>query len=192
MQRVTLDHSYSSSYTEGWKVTPDGNQETQIQKVQFGFTPLLGLNMTFASLWNGNLIGNLKYSTRTIFSLGVSTRNIIETFSKDIGITFGYSKSGFNFPLFGLALKNDIEFSISYTKSRNSTIIFNMLDFNENGTPQDGTIRVTIEPRVKYTISSKVTMSVFYRRSSIEPEGASRIPPSTTNEAGLNVHIVIQ
>lgn len=192
MQRVTLDHSYSSSYTEGWKVTPDGNQETQIQKVQFGFTPLLGLNMTFASLWNGNLIGSLKYSTRTIFSLGVSTRNIIETFSKDIGITFGYSKSGFNFPLFGLALKNDIEFSISYTKSRNSTIIFNMLDFNENGTPQDGTIRVTIEPRVKYTISSKVTMSVFYRRSSIEPEGASRIPPSTTNEAGLNVHIVIQ
>ncbi len=192
MRRVTLEHTYSSSYTEGWKVTPDGNQETQIQKVQYGFTPLLGLNMTFASLWKGNLIGSVKYSTRTIFSLGVSTRNIIETFSKDIGITASYSKSGFNLPLFGLALKNDIEFTISYTKSRNSTIIFNMLDFNENGTPQDGTIRVTIEPRVKYTISSKVTMSVFYRRSSIEPEGASRIPPSTTNEAGLDVHIAIQ
>ena len=67
-----------------------------------------------------------------------------------------------------------------------------MLDFNENGTPQNGTIRVTIEPRVKYTVSSKVTMSVFYRRSTIEPEGASRIPPTTTNEAGLNVHISIQ
>ncbi len=192
MQRVTLDHSYTSSYTEGWKVTPDGNQETQIQKVQYGFTPLLGLNMTFASLWKGNLIGSIKYSTRTIFSLGVSTRNIIETFSKDIGITAGYSKSGFSLPLFGVSLKNDIEFSFSYTKTRNSTIIYNMLDFNENGTPQDGTIRVTIEPRIKYTISSKVTVSIFYRRSSIDPEGASRIPPSTTNEAGLDVHIAIQ
>jgi len=192
MQRVTLNHTYSSSYTEGWKVTPDGNQETQIQKVQYGFTPLLGLNMTFARLWKGNLISSIKYSTRTIFSLGVSTRNIIETFTKDIGITFGYSKTGFNLPLFGVALKNDIEITLSYTRSRNSSIIFNMLEFNENGTPQDGTIRVTIEPRVKYTISSKVTLSVFYRNSSIEPEGASRIPPSKTNEAGLDVHIAIQ
>jgi len=192
MQRVTLDHAYNSSYAEGWKITPDGNQETQIQKVQYGFTPLLGLNMTFMNLWNGNLIGSIKYSTSTIFSLGVSTRNIIETFSKDIGITAGYSKSGFELPLFGVALKNDIEFTISYTKTRNSTIIYNMLDFKENGTPQDGTSRVTIEPRVKYTLSSKVTMSIFYRRSSIEPEGASRIPPSTTNEAGLDVHIAIQ
>lgn len=192
MQRVSLNHSYTSSYSEGWKITPDGDQETQIQKVQYGFTPLLGLNMTFASLWKGNLISSIKYSTRTIFSLGVSTRNIIETFSKDIGFTFGYSKSGFNLPLFGVTLKNDIEFTLSYTKSRNSTIIFNMLKFNENGIPQNGTIRVTIEPRVKYTVSSKVTMSVFYRRSSVKPEGASRIPPTTTNEAGLNVHIAIQ
>jgi len=192
LQRATLDHAYTSSYAEGWKITPDGNQETQIQKVTYGFTPLVGINMTFMNLWGGNLIGNVKYSTTTIFSLGVSTRNIIETFSKDIGITAGYSKSGFELPFFGVALKNDIEFTLSYTKTRNSTIIYNMLDFNENGTPQDGTIRVTIEPRVKYTLSSKVTMSIFYRRSSIEPEGASRIPPSTTNEAGLDVHIAIQ
>jgi len=41
-------------------------------------------------------------------------------------------------------------------------------------------------------MSSRVTLSIFYRRTSIEPEGASRIPPTITNEAGIDVHITIQ
>jgi hypothetical protein len=67
-----------------------------------------------------------------------------------------------------------------------------MLNFIDAGTPQDGTLRTTLEPRIKYTISSKVTLSIFYRRTAVEPEGAARIPPTTTNEAGLDVHISIQ
>jgi hypothetical protein len=67
-----------------------------------------------------------------------------------------------------------------------------MNNFTEAGEPLDGTTRTTLEPRIKYTISSKVTLSIFYRRSSVEPEGAQRIPPTTTNEAGLDVHISIQ
>jgi hypothetical protein len=66
-----------------------------------------------------------------------------------------------------------------------------MLDFTEGGVPQDGTTRITLEPRIKYTISAKVTLSIFYKRSSVTPEGASRIPPTTTNEAGLDVNISI-
>ena len=67
-----------------------------------------------------------------------------------------------------------------------------MDNFTDEGIPQDGTTRTTIEPRIKYTISSKVTLSVFYKRSSVTPEGAARIPPTTTNEAGLDVNILIQ
>jgi len=143
-------------------------------------------------LWDGVLVSSIKYSTRSSFDLGVSTRNIIESFSKDIGLTAGYSKSGFELPLFGVSLKNDIEFSFSYTNSRNSSIIYDMTDFIEEGTPQDGTTRVTIEPRVKYTISSRVQLAIFYTRTTITPEGASRIPSSTSNQAGLDVHISIQ
>lgn len=190
-KRVSLDHSYSSSYTEGWKINPEGAQEVQTQKIEYGFTPLLGLNITFGELWGGNLTSNIKYSARTNYDLGITTKNITETFSRDIGITAGYSKSGFELPLFGVSLKNDIEFSLSYTSTKNSTVRFEMANFSEEGTPQDGTIRTTIEPRIKYTISSKVTISIFYKRSSVEPEGAARIPPTTTNEAGLDVHIAI-
>ena len=191
-KRVSLTHEYKSGYTEGWKLTPDGNKEILTQRIDYAFSPLAALNFTFADLWGGNLISSVKYSTRTSYDLGSSTRNITETFSRDIGITAGYSKSGFELPLFGISLKNDIEFSFSYNSTKNSTVIYDMTDFIEEGTPKDGTVRTTFEPRIKYTISSKVTLSIFYRRSSVEPEGAARIPPTTTNEAGLDVHISIQ
>lgn len=189
--RISLDHSYASTYTEGWKLNREGTEEIQVQKIEYGFAPLVGLNMTFGQLWGGNFSGNLKYSTRTSFDLGITTSNITENFSKDIGFTLQFSKSGFELPLFGLALKNDIEFSLAYSTTRSAAIRYDMRAFKEEGTPQDGTTRVTIEPRIKYTISAKVTLSIFYKRSTVEPEGASRIPPTTTNEAGLDVNISI-
>jgi cell surface protein SprA len=191
-QRVSLDHSYTSNYTEGWKINPDGTQVTQSQKINYGFAPLIGLNLTFNQLWEGSFSGNVKYSVTNSYDLGTTTKNITETFSRDIGFSLNYSKTGFEIPLFGLSLKNDIEFSFSYSNTKNSTIIYNMAEFKEEGTPQDGTTRTTMEPRIKYVISSRVTLSIFYRRSSVSPEGAARIPPSSTNEAGLDVRISIQ
>jgi hypothetical protein len=191
-ERVSLEHSYNSSYTEGWKLTSDRKEEIQTQKIDYGFAPLVGLNMTFGQLWGGNFSGNIKYSTRSSFDLGITTTNITESFSKDIGFTASYSKSGFELPLFGLSLKNDIEFTLAYTLTQNSVTRFEMNNFSETGIPQDGTTRTTIEPRIRYTISSKVTLSIFFKRSTVEPEGAARIPPTTTNEAGLDVNIIIQ
>ena len=82
---------------------------------------------------------------------------------------------------------------MAYTMGKNSVLIYAMGDdFKEEGKPQNGSKRVTIEPRIKYVMSSRVTLSVFYRRTTVEPEGASKIPATTTNEAGLDVHIQIQ
>ncbi len=189
-KRVSISHAYTSEYSEGWKIDPDGKQVTQSQKVNYGFSPLLGLNLTFNQLWSGNLSGNIKFGTKTSYDLGVSTNNITETGSKDIGLSASYSKTGFEVPLFGVSLKNDIEVSFSYTYSKNSVINHIMNPYSK--VPQDGTVRTTMEPRIKYVISSKVTLSIFYKRSSVTPEGASKISATTTNEAGLDVHISIQ
>ncbi len=189
---VSLSHAYSSAYSEGWRVDTDGKRQVQTQRINYGFSPLAGVNVTFDKMWGGDLTGSLKYSTKTSYDLGIATRNITESFSKDINVTASFSKSGFSLPLFGLDLKNDIEMSLSYTSAQNSIVIFEMDNFTEEGKPQDGTIRTIIEPRIKYTLSSKVTLSVFYKRTAVEPQGASRIPPTTTNEAGLDVHISIQ
>ena len=190
--RISLDHAYSSTYTEGWKLSAEGDQEIQTQRIEYGFTPFAGLNITFGQVWGGNLNGSIKFSSRTTYDLGASTTNINETLSRDIGFTASFSKAGFDVPLFGVSLKNDVEFLISYTSTKNSVVRYEMNNFTEEGIPQDGTTRTTIEPRIKYTISSKVSLSIFYKRSSVEPEGAARIPPTTTNEAGLDVNIVIQ
>jgi len=191
-KNISLTHAYSSEYTEGWKIDPDGNKQIQVQKVNFGFAPLIGLNVTFDKLWNGNLTGSFKYTTKSSFNLGVATRNITESFSKDINFTASFSKSGFSLPIFGFDLKNDIEMSLSYTSAKNSTVLYEMENFSEKGKPQDGTTRTIIEPRIKYILSSKVTLAIFYKRTTVKPEGASRIPPTTTNEMGLDVHISIQ
>ncbi|MCB9260432.1 MAG: cell surface protein SprA [Ignavibacteriales bacterium] len=190
---ISLNHAYQSGYSEGWKVDTDGRKQIQTQRINYGFSPLAGINVTFDEMWGGNLTGSVKYSTKTSYDLGITTKNITESFSKDINFTASFSKSGFSLPLFGLDLKNDIEMSLSYTSAQNSVVIFEMgEDFNEKGEPQDGTLRTIIEPRIKYTLSSKVTLSIFYKRTSVEPEGSSRIPATTTNEAGLDVHISIQ
>ncbi len=191
-ERASLNHAYSSQYSQGWSLDPSGKTVVQTQTITYGFAPLVGLNMTFGKLWNGNLSGSVKYSTNSSYSLGVSTQNITESFQKDIGISATYSKTGFDLPLFGISLKNDIEFTFSYTNSQSTSILYDMNNYTDGGIPQNGTDRVTIEPRVKYTISSKVTISIFYQKTTTQPVGASQVPPMTTNTAGLDVHIAIQ
>jgi cell surface protein SprA len=189
---MSLSSGYASTYTEGWEIDPDGIKEIESQRIQYGFSPLLGLTTTFAELWGGNLNSSIRYSTNTTYDLGLSTNDITETYSKQIGITAGYSKSGFELPLFGISLKNDIDFSLSYTYAENTSILFDMVNYTDSGIPQNGTISITVEPNIKYTVSSKVTVSIFYTRTTVEPEGASTVPPTVTNEAGLDVHISIQ
>lgn len=191
-KRVTISHTYTSTYSEGWKINPDGFQEVQSQKIDYAFSPLIGITFQFDNLFGGAFQSSIRYTARTSYSLSSSTRNITESLSRDINISASYSKSGFELPLFGISFKNDIEISFTYTNGKTSSIIYDMENFKEGGTPQDGKTNVTIEPKIKYVMSSRVTMSIFYRRTTIEPQGASRIPPTTTNEAGVDVHIAIQ
>ncbi len=192
IKRASITHGYSSSYIEGWKINPDGKNVIQTQKVNYSLAPLVGLSLTFNELWGGNLRGDFKFNMKNNYDLGISTRTITEGVANDINLQFAFQKSGFSIPLFGLNLKNDLEFSFSYTNGRSAAIIYKMDEFNEKGEPQDGTTRVTMEPRVKYVMSSRITIEIFYKRSTVEPEGASKIPPTTRNEAGLDVHISIQ
>ncbi len=189
--RVSLQHSYNSSFARAWRLNPDGIEETQSQKISYGFQPLIGMNITFKPWGGGNLGGQFKIGSVVSYDMGVQSRNISETFSRDISFSINYTKSGFDVPFLGISLKNDLNISISYTQMRNSTVVYDMLNFKEGGTPQDGTIRTTLEPRIRYVISSRLTIAIYYRRVKVEPEGASKIPPTTTNEAGLNINLTI-
>jgi len=191
-KRITISHAYVSNYSEGWMINPDGTKEIQSQIVDYGFQPLIGISFDFNKFFDGTLQSTIRYSTRSSYSLGASTHNITQAFTRDINITASYLRSGFEIPLFGISLKNDLEISFSYTIGQSSSIIFDLDNWIDSGTPQDGKTNTVIGPKIKYVMSQRVTLSIFYTRTKIEPEGASRLIPTTTNEAGIDVRISIQ
>jgi len=196
VSRLSLDHNYISNYTRQYQNRPGGGGErTDGQRVAYAFSPLLGLNFTFKELLKGSFGANMRYNTSTSYDLATSSRNIVETLAQEISVTASYSRKGFEIPFFGLSLNNDIDISASYSVTKNSRRTFDVtkLDINTEGEPLEGTTRTILEPRIKYVLSLRVTASVYYRFTKIAPDDSgSRIPGSTTNEAGLDIHIAIQ
>jgi cell surface protein SprA len=196
VSRLSLDHSYTSNYTRQFENRPGGGGErTTGQRVGYGFAPLMGLNFTFKELAKGSFGATLRYNTNTSYDLTTSSRNIVESFTREIAVSANYSRKGFEIPFFGLALQNDIDISASYSVSTNSRTTYDTSKLEEdvNGTPLEGSTRTTMEPRIKYVLSSRVSAAVYYRYTKIAPDATgSRIPGTTTNEAGLDLHISIQ
>ena len=195
VSRLSLDHAYNSSYTRQFQNRQLGGERTDAQRVQYGFTPLIGLNFTFKEFLKGNLGSTVRFSSNTSYELANSSRNLVEASSQEISITASFSRRGFEIPFFGLSLSNDVDVSFNYAVQKTSRTTYDIakLDVDVTGKPLDGQTRTTMEPRVRYVLSSRVTASVYYRYQKIAPDDAgSRIPGTTTNEAGLDIQISIQ
>jgi len=193
--RVSLDHAYGSTYSQRWRSNPAGGIIVDAQKVMYSFNPLIGLNITFKELWKGNASANLRYNAGESYDLSTSSRNLVGSATRELSLTASYSRRGFSIPFFGISLTNELEvsLSVSYSKTSRRTYDVNALVTNPSGTPLEGSSRTVFEPRIKYILSSRVTASLFYRRIAVVPDaGGSRIPGSTTNEGGLDLHIAIQ
>ena len=197
--RVSLDHAYTSTYQTTYHGDlSGGDQIVDAQHIGYGFSPLLGLNMTFKELLKGNVSATIRYATTTTYDLVPSAQNIVENNDKEISITGSFGRTGFEIPFFGLSLSNDIDISLNYTYSNNARQTFTALPAGagtglDGGVPGEGSSRSVTEPRIRYVLSSRVTASLFYRYTKVTPDaGGSTIPGSTTNEGGLDVHVAIQ
>ncbi len=194
--RLSLDHTYTSNYTRSYENRQgSGREKTTGQRLTYGFAPLFGLNFTFKELLKGSMGANVRYNTNTTYDLATSSKNLVETLAQEISVTASYSRRGFEIPFFGLALNNDLELNASYSLTKNSRKQFEIVKLQPGaeGTPLDGSTRTTLEPRIKYVLSQRVNASVYYRHTKITPDAqGSNIPGSTTNEAGLDIHISIQ
>lgn len=196
VSKLSLDHSYNSDFSRQFENTPGGGGErTDGERVAYGFAPLLGANFTFKELLKGNFGATLRYNTSTSYDLSISSQNIVETLTQEISLTASYSRKGFEIPFFGLSLSNDVDVSFTYSISKNSrnTYDVSQLDVNVTGVPLEGSTRTQMEPRIKYVLSQRVTASVYYTYTRVQPDFAgSSIPGTTENEAGLDIHIAIQ
>ncbi len=194
--RLSLEHAYTSGFRKDYRSTSGGEHETQGERINYGFTPLAGMNMTFKQLLKGNFSGNFKYNSNTSYDLNLSSTrpNIVSTLAQEISLSLTYSRRGFSIPLFGLNLSNDVDITMTYSRTKNSRRQYKPeeLSINPEGQPQDGSTRTLMEPRIRYVLSSRVTAAIFYRYTSTQPDASgSLIFGSTTNEAGIDIHISI-
>lgn len=194
--RLSLEHAYSSGFRKDYRSTSGGAQETDGERINYGFSPLAGINMRFKQLFKGDLTGNFKYNSTESYDLNLaSTRpNIVSTLAQEISLSLTFSRRGFSIPFFGLNLSNDVDITMTYSRTKNSRKQYKPeeLSINPEGQPQDGSTRTLMEPRIRYVLSSRVTAAIFYRYTSTEPDASgSLIFGSTTNEAGIDIHISI-
>jgi cell surface protein SprA len=191
--QVSLDHAYTSSFKRRWSIQSGGGEVTESESVMYGFSPLVGLNVTFKQFVKGNLSATFRYSTTTGYDLSPSIQNVTGSSGSDILISATFSRQGFEIPFFGLSLSNDIDISFNYSMSKNSRQLYDFQNYTPDGKPYGGTTRTTMEPRIRYTLSARVTAALYYRYTKVTPDaGGSNIPGSTINEGGLDVHVSIQ
>ena len=193
--RISFDHSYSSGYKLRWKISPTGDQVTESQQATYGFSPLIGVNVTFKQLAKGNFTATFRYGLTTNYDLTPSNQNIVQADRAEISVSAQFTRQGFEIPFFGLALMNDIDISLTYGYTKDSKRVYDLKadPFRPEGTPLEGQSQTRIEPRIRYILSSRVTASVYYKYMKLKPdEGGSRIPGSTTNEGGLDIRVAIQ
>ncbi len=189
--RVSLEHSYSSNFEKRWRSFVGQPQTFEGERTGYDFNPLVGLNLTFKPMWKGNLTGGFRYITSTYYDLNFSAKAIVETFRREVSFNLSYSKRGFNIPLFGLSLKNDVDIMLTYSSSKNSRRTYQARNLSE-AIPLDGILRTTLEFRFRYMLSTRVTGSLFYRFTKSRSDSRSTfIPGSTINEVGIDLHISI-
>ncbi|MBI4548850.1 MAG: cell surface protein SprA [Ignavibacteriae bacterium] len=194
IQRMSLEHSYNSSFRRDFRGDPLLGEQTTSERVSYGFSPLAAINVTFKDMLKGHLDGNVRFNSTTTYDLNVTAQNIGETFSQEIALSLRYSRRGFSFPIFGLNLSNDVDVSLTLSRTKNSrrTHYPRTLATDQDGVPLEGSTRTQIEPRIQYVLSTRVRAALFYRYTKVAPdEGGSRIFGTTTNEAGLDIHISI-
>jgi len=191
--RISFENTYTSTFSRQWRGNPDGGEITDSERMTYGFAPLAGLNVTFQNFLNGDFSTTIRYSTTNTYDLSTASRNLVESYDKEVSLQASFGRRGFAIPFFGLTLTNDIDISFSYTYSRNTQKTYDVGNIDAGAVPLQGLSRTVIEPRIKYVLSTRVTASLYYRLTDVEPDqGASLIPGTKTNEAGLDIHISIQ
>ncbi len=162
--------------------------------ISYGFSPLVGVNIAFKDFIKGSLNASFRYGTTTTYNLAPSSFNAGAISTADISVTCGFSRQGFEIPFFGVSLMNNIDITFNYSYSHNANRSYDFArNFQKDGISMGGSSRSTMEPRIRYTLSERVTASLYYRYTRISPdEGGLSIPGSTTNEGGVDVQIAIR
>ncbi|TRZ65620.1 hypothetical protein D4R20_01750, partial [bacterium] len=192
---VTLENSFTSEYSESSQLDISQNLVPSRQSVTQSFNPLIGLNINFKPAFGGTLTATMRINNSKSNILVPSSNMIQTTSTKDWSFNANFAKSGFEIPLFGLSLKNDITFALTISQNSNDPIDYRFNPGSDLPDPLNGNGSkvTTVNPSIQYSLSSKVQMQVFFKYIKTEPTGTSYSTiPRTSSEGGLNVRVSLQ
>lgn len=190
-QRVFLEHAYQSNYTENARINDNG-RFIEVQQIKTGFTPLVGMNLSFDERkLNGLLTATARYSVTTTHGFNASARAVIsQETSHEFQIQASYLRRNVPLKLLGMDLNNDLELTFNTQVRRNRRGQYDVLNYQPGGAVVDGTTQIVIEPRARYTMSQRVTASAFIKYEGNFSEGAAN-PGFSTTQVGVDIRLSI-
>ncbi len=153
---VSLTHTFSGKMTQTWNDNRNNKTRETINK---SFNPLVGLSFSFK---NG-MSANVQYSTGEDLTTQLSYgKGKTKTPSSSLTISANYSKSGgFKLPFFGgKKLENNIDFTLSFTRSKNS--MFQSQDASDSFQEMSNTENWSLQPKISYTFTQTVRGSMYF------------------------------
>jgi cell surface protein SprA len=198
IKRMSFDHQYVSTYQENAQITDNG-RAVLTQTVQYGFQPFIGFNASFdEDKLNGVLTASLRWSNTKSYNINNAARASVNSqLTNEITAQGSYTMRGFEFPVFGINLKNDLEYSFLFTYKHNQRHTFDItrpsdtyVGEKKDGETLDGNTQIIIEPRARYSLSSRLTASFFVRYEGTFTEGAAQ-PGFHTTQVGFDLRISV-
>jgi cell surface protein SprA len=191
-QSASIRHAYTGRFVRNFRESDQG-RVPETQTVSRGFSPLVQLTVTGKpDVFNGTATGSISYNTTTDFALVTAARSeISKELKSDLQTEVRYQRRGLKLPIFGMNLRNDVEFSFQFTYGRTQRKRFNLTEFKPEGT-NDGSTRIMLRPNIRYSLSNTVTASAFlsYEATIPDDEGSRDIRRSTT-KVGIDLRVGI-
>ena len=163
-------------------VAPDVDVEASTMTVNERFQPLLGL----AVGWKAGFQTDLTWNRSNLYTLQTNTAQFVEKNVEDIQVQFSFTKNGIKIPLFK-RLNNNIRFTLTAGISDDETLTRSIgadleadLVGDDRVEPGISSVRrVSVWPRLSYSLSNRVTADVFVRYEQSQPQGTQAFPTSS-------------
>ncbi|MEM1093467.1 MAG: cell surface protein SprA [Bacteroidota bacterium] len=181
-------------------------------RVNERLSPLLGLDLT----WKARFQTNFNWNRTNTYSLSTANFDVSESKTNEFQMQFSWAVQGLQLPFIKKKLDNRLNVSLNIARAKNSDLrcslrraleeaILNPVPFDEEANPDGfdplrvgdnvdvitGSTRLTLQPRIQYQFSNKVTASVYVDYQRLDSED-SRVPSATTMKGGFDVRVSIQ
>ncbi|GAB5518300.1 MAG: hypothetical protein RhofKO_05510 [Rhodothermales bacterium] len=181
-------------------------------RVNERFSPLLGLDLT----WKARFQTNFNWNRTNTYSLSTANFEVSESKTNEFQMQFSWAVQGLRLPFIKKKLDNRLNVSFNIARAVNQDLRYSIRraleeaitkgePFDPEANPEGydplrlqdnvdlltGTTRLTLQPRIQYQFSNKVTASVYVDYQRLESED-SRVPSTITMKGGFDVRVSIQ